>query len=561
MAMEYVGFKRGTQSELNSLLSSITTSATQERLKVGYFYLTTDTNRLYVCKENSSNQKELIDLNQSITIVQNIQSLPSSPDPIATEGQFYYLRTENVLCVYLQGVGWQQINKDTYLEEAGQNVSFSTSTNAVTVTSTVSDSAGHESKGHFTIAGSANITVEKDSNNNITISTPPGSDTQYTLGTAAGSAGAGAQITLTDNSATPTTQNITLIGDSNVSVSRDNTTGNIKITGPALDATNTPSFSAAGEFGVTPSIDGNSGTAVKITPHIKYGKTADATPVQYGTSAVFANGDANLDVYTTGQVDALIDRRMQTADAMTYKGTLASSADVLALTNVQKGDTYKASGDFKLGTRDVKLGDLLIFNAADNSTNVATSWDIIPSGDDQLIEVRTQAASNSLAIQETISGATLGSIAITGDATSHISATSTVGANNSLAVVISQLADYTAQTVAGSAANVTQQDNTNATFTAITEIQTDAYGNVVDGSIKTATFTVKDTHANISNVKIETETATTNTINIKTTVTDSDLTSRTGSFKLTSNNLTISQQTGASGNPDTVTVDLLWGSF
>ena len=89
--MANILFKRGLQTNLP-------TTAVD-----GVFYLTTDTNRLYVGQGST-----MALLNQTVQIVANIAALPTS----ATKNDFYYCTAENVLAVW-DGSKWQQINKNT----------------------------------------------------------------------------------------------------------------------------------------------------------------------------------------------------------------------------------------------------------------------------------------------------------------------------------------------------------------------------------------------------------------------------------------------------------------
>ena len=75
--MANVMFKRGTQAQLNTLKQG-------GSFVDGSFYLTTDTDRLYVAQSSS----ELVELNKSITTVTTIADLP---DRDVEVGQFYYV--------------------------------------------------------------------------------------------------------------------------------------------------------------------------------------------------------------------------------------------------------------------------------------------------------------------------------------------------------------------------------------------------------------------------------------------------------------------------------------
>lgn len=106
--MANVMFKRGSQANLNTLIKG-----SGDRFVDGAFYLTTDTDRLYVAQSAS----ELVELNKSITVIDEVKNLPTSN---VDEGQFYYATKENILCIYrgaTSGVPgapkWVQINPDT----------------------------------------------------------------------------------------------------------------------------------------------------------------------------------------------------------------------------------------------------------------------------------------------------------------------------------------------------------------------------------------------------------------------------------------------------------------
>ena len=61
----------------------------------GAFYLTTDTNRLYVGKTNANQETELVELNESIHIVADLDELYEIPYSRVRPGQFYYVQGKN----------------------------------------------------------------------------------------------------------------------------------------------------------------------------------------------------------------------------------------------------------------------------------------------------------------------------------------------------------------------------------------------------------------------------------------------------------------------------------
>lgn len=107
--MANVLFKRGLQANLP-----------KSNIIDGAFYLTTDTNRLYV-----GNNTELVELNKSITVVESVSELPKTGVEV---GQFYYISgtnkhagasddNGNILAVVTSIVNgnpqWTQVNPDT----------------------------------------------------------------------------------------------------------------------------------------------------------------------------------------------------------------------------------------------------------------------------------------------------------------------------------------------------------------------------------------------------------------------------------------------------------------
>lgn len=117
-----VMFKRGLQSALLNADGSAKITVAD-----GSFYLTTDTNRLYV-----GNGSDIVELNKSITVVDSVNDLPKSGVEV---GQFYYIkgsstgnpgtddngnkrtRVGNILAVVTEVQGgvptWVQVNPDT----------------------------------------------------------------------------------------------------------------------------------------------------------------------------------------------------------------------------------------------------------------------------------------------------------------------------------------------------------------------------------------------------------------------------------------------------------------
>ena len=126
-----VYFKRGTQSALDTLITSNASSA-QGVFKAGAFYLTEDTNRLYFAQANN----KLVELNQFIHIVPTGETLPdSTTNPNLKAGDFYYWTDNNILAVYTglgDTNGWIQINPDTRLKASANAVTTADGSDAET---------------------------------------------------------------------------------------------------------------------------------------------------------------------------------------------------------------------------------------------------------------------------------------------------------------------------------------------------------------------------------------------------------------------------------------------
>lgn len=176
-----IKFLRGSQAGFEGL-------GTYE---AGVFYLTKDTNRLYI----GNDDKTASLLNQGVQVVQNVAALPSAPP--AHDGDFIYCIDENVLAYYdgtaNNGAGnWTQINPDTRNKSVA--IGATVSGKVATITSSVTDKTTKSDT--MTITAGSNVSLSADANGNLTISTTDASTTKAghytpsdedeTLGTATG---------------------------------------------------------------------------------------------------------------------------------------------------------------------------------------------------------------------------------------------------------------------------------------------------------------------------------------------------------------------------------------
>ena len=533
--MANIMFKRGLQANLPQTAVD------------GSFYLTEDTQRLYVgIGENNAP----VELNRTIRSVESITALNALKGPVGSNandgvavGDFYYVAggansvSGNILayCSAVDATGkptWVQINPDT-------NTKLATSTSAVTktavgsgvtsgvkVATSVQDTEGRTASGDFQIIGSENITVALV-DGKIKISTPDGHDTLYTIKTQANSSKG---TILLDSTGTDSSINISG-KNSDVTVTSDDS-GNITI-GVADMRTKKIAVDAAPSSGNGFDLKVDGMDVGDFDPTIKLGDNE---------AIHFVNGNATLPVYTKTEVDTKVSNSLKTFDAMTYKGTVTSAdASTKLASTGNVGDTYKAAGDI---TSPVKAntGDLIVATGSDG----AVTWDVIPSGDDQTI---TGAATTS-GISISDQSGTLAEISVVKGNKINVS-NSTSGKKTTLTVGHEAITQPTP--VAGTA--VTQTAKNSAEFTAITDIAEDGYGHVT--GITTKKLTVVDTHNDVSGVsalasgsnnKVETE------ISVSTT----DGTTKTGKFSIGAAADSIIKVTG-SGSATTLALE--WGSF
>ena len=552
--MANVMFKRGLSTALPTAGNA------------GSFYLTTDTNRLYVCNTEGG---ALVELNQSINTVDTIGQLPTGTTG-AQKGQYYYVSGSNVLAYY-DGTQWKQINPDATLVDNEENAVVEGNDNAVMVTSTVEDTEGHSSVGHVTFTGTDAVTTKTGEDNTIIIDAH---DTKYDLtsGAATVNEKVAAKIVLGSDVESETDTEVNVYGGTNITV--ENTSDGIKIS--AADAANMyndsveHAYDATGAHTVTV-IDGDGAkVSNKVTPTIKYGKDGSASKVFIGGDSVSAP-TATLDVYTTEEVDELISM----ADAMHYKGvvTADTAATKLSFDTAQNGDTYKVAEKITTPVY-AEIGDLVIAKGTEVDGSLAEAkdavWEVIPSGDSQVISASVIAETiHKFTIEDNATGAAgdIGSIEFFDDGEEgNIKITSDAVVNDTgIEVTVShgKANANTASDVEYNAENdVAQTTENEAEFTAVTTLSYDENGHIV--SAETGTLKVVDTHNHLKSNEYTTEGgAAANTegsaaigvaVEVTNTITADDE-AVVGAFTLDSDTLKLSQNNG------TISIYMIWGNF
>ena len=346
--MPNVMFKRGTQSALNALTSS--------NIVDGSFYLTTDTNRLYVGKNDNGTNK-LEELNQSITVVNNYSDLPISTTDDTTAikgsrvavGQFYYINSGagtpagNVLavCSSIDGttIHWTQVNPDTDTNDntfvsgmtvtkgtvtAGQPISYTITLNQTKSSKNATDVAGPTQTATFSInpedvTSLAGVGVEVKSssvtNNQVTISTAGG-------GAAATNAGftlkGGNNITLSGDSST-----LTIAARNSTYTLNTNDSGNIIL--KEVNGADAATVTLSAGTNLDLSVSGNTFTFNHATSGVsanKYGPTANATLTQTSAFTV-----PQFTVDAQGHITAATSRKYTLNIPNIYPTSLSAKAN------------------------------------------------------------------------------------------------------------------------------------------------------------------------------------------------------------------------------------------
>ena len=213
--MANVSFKRGLQANLPN-----------SNIVDGAFYLTTDTNRLYVGGAN--NKLEL--LNQSIKFYTYDQVFSENSTVPKVEGQFYYLSDKNILCTFAKTKTnpdgeWVQINPDhndnTLVYVSGLNVTKGNSTEGntkkLTYTIELNQEKKESSDGNATPYGdaiTASFEINSEDLNKIASNVSVGLESKAIVGNENG------LVLKTTGGGADADTNIAIVGGDNVNVGR-----------------------------------------------------------------------------------------------------------------------------------------------------------------------------------------------------------------------------------------------------------------------------------------------------------------------------------------------------
>ena len=495
--------------------------------KEGSFYLTTDTDRLYVGKEDGS----LALLNQTINVINTQSELPKAG--AAGLNDFYFIKEGNILAFY-NGTSWVQINpdEDTKLRKATDALKVSGVTdNVATVSMIVTDEKDNQATGSYKVsAGSDNVSIKATADGySIAVAAPETVDysveakdgtneneVKVDLMKAVDSQEATVDSTVTLKATGKAS--IDLVGDAIVITGADQT-----IDSAALD------FDANGNLGLTVVQKGATITASEVAPVIKIGTKDDEIK--------FLSGAADLPVYTMEEIDEKLANYESKANAMSYKGTVAAYED-LPTEGLEKGDLYMLSA----ADDPYEAGDLFIYDGE--------KWDYVPAGNDvdTTYLFKADTAQNRLNVVQKQGGVetSVGSVAVKGSGV--ITATPEAVGDNNLTITVSHNEVADTSPAKGAVAQEAKQE---LKFDIVESVTRDSYGHV--SAVATKEITVVDTHNVLSDVKMTVG----SDASITTTVEMSDGNKTSNAVKLASESLAI---TGDATNSQ-VKLELVWESF
>lgn len=360
--MANVSFKRGLQADLPN-----------SNIVDGAFYLTTDTNRLYVGGAND--KLEL--LNQSIKFYTYNDVFHENSTVPKVEGQFYYLSDKNILCTFAKTKThpdgeWVQINPDhndnTLVYVSGLNVTKSNSTEGntkkLTYTIKLNQEKKESSDGGATPYGdgiTASFEIDSNDLNKIASNVSVGLESNdITNGFELKNSGGGADDSKAVQVKGGDNVTITRAADGNITIAATDTNTTYDLTSPIG---NTNIMLNGGDTGQTPTIEllGDDKIVVK-------GESADQITFSHATSNAAGDYNATND-YNSTNVNKISVPQF-TVDAT---GHISNAGLKEILLPEDKDTTYEITNIGVIGTEGQKgKGKLSISLKASNGEAIPT---------------------------------------------------------------------------------------------------------------------------------------------------------------------------------------------
>lgn len=515
-------FLQGNQTKLNELITN--GGATE-----GAFYLTNDTHRLYVGRNNGAKIIPVA-VNEGVVTVANVNALPTNG---VNAGEFYYASTENILCVY-NGSKFIQINTDQNNIISSLTNTVSAASNIATIKTEVKDDKNVIIQDTFQIKDSSGHTIITVTGDVIDLKAD-----KYTLGSSVGVENSVSTATITlESTNTEDDSTVKIAAGDNITIAADGT-NKFKISSSYHNTTNnslTSELTAEGKIKVTVTDSDGAPVSGESAAIIYKVGTADYIPGQ------------TLPVYTKTEIDTKING----LNGMTYKGTVGNNS-TLPTTNVKVGDTYLVDADGKIAlTTDNSYdgtavtagkGDLLIATGTETDGIITSGlkWSYVPSGDDAERDTTytwTGTAASNKKVLQTVGAGEAGSWQLTAGTAMTVSSTGT----DDMTTTISHA------NVSSSQATGTEQNNVQS-LNVVSGVEVNDQGHVT--TVTTTRYNLQDTTYTLSGATTDIEKG----VQITDTLTASVGGTTTSVTSITSDTLAMKAGTNS------YSIDIKWGSF
>lgn len=551
-----VKFLKGSQAEFEKVAG---------RYKPGAFYLVINDNKSANDYKKPSrlyygvDENNCVPVNQGINVVDTTAGLPQSFNQ-NTAGEFYYVKDKNILCIN-NGKGWIQTNADTVLDTSKKNSNVSVNSNpekpnGVSITNTIADSSGNIITETYDIIGSDYIQVEA-----IPAVDDKGVDTvklslkgvNYQLSSSLNEKTLNVKLKNADTDA----GNFNIIAGSNVNIA-ETSIGNYTLSvNKAVDSIDVVNHGTGTGFTASISGPGVEGTgngttlSADIDPEIALeGKTG---------SYKFKDGVLTLPVYSKQDID----NQLRTINAMVFRGGFQVKDGAIAydnsdITEITEGNTFIYTGaeDTLWNGHYLRPGDLIIASGEEvNGVITGTiNWTYVPSADDPVTEIEgANDKSTAGFIIKLGSTKKLLDYALNGESgivlETEVLTDSKGQPTNSKVVTIKHSNTLTVNTP------VSQPYADEQTIIINEPTEIDAQGHVIKSTQKT--FTVKNTHQEITNADYTVNGTNTLIPNLK--VAGADLEGKPLVF--TSNSLKVNVSAATATDDAKVNFELEWGTF
>lgn len=385
-------FLRGTYANLQN-----------QAIADGSIYITTDEPGLYVDYKAPNESEVKRHRVGDYRIFANLDALKAhygSSKPSTT--CLYYLSEQNILACY-DGTNFKQINSQKTLDDllGGFTSLGRVGTNGeIEIVHSIASDGGDSHSAQFSLESLDTDSLKITNDGTKVKFRAKDTTSSATLGTS------GNKITLTSATTGTDAAGAAVNDSSSTSVSFAGEGLTVTTTTAGADATITienkdtlTSTVQNGKLVVTLNRNGETSntSSASFEPKVLYGKGSQST------AALGASSQFELDVYTSGQVDQLLNQKLTAVNAMVFRGNVGSQDDLPKLSdNPRIGDTYIVSQAAAFdavvngGTTPTSVsampGDLLIARGTESAGSATAEgyitsnlqWIYVPSADDTI---------------------------------------------------------------------------------------------------------------------------------------------------------------------------------